>query len=97
VQEPEQVAMGQLGPGGTPRDEALRNQAAAAPAAQTGRLAFERARESATMAKASTLAEADAVSEEKLERAGAGAGVVKQVNGRLFRLTDGVWTDIALP
>jgi len=96
VQEPEQVAAGQAG--GTLRDEALRNQAAAgspAPAAQTGRLGFERARESALMAKTNTVAEADAAGEDKLERSGAGAGTVKRVGGRVFRLTDGVWTDIA--
>ena len=97
VQEPEQVATGQLGPGRLTRDEVARNQTrpAAAPATQTGQQAFEQARESAKMARASTVAEADAVGEDKLERSKAQAGTVKRAGGRVFRLDGGVWTDIA--
>jgi Ca-activated chloride channel homolog len=68
---------------------------AAAPAAQTGKVAFDRARESGRMSQAASLSEADAVAEEKFEALGGSATELRRSGGRVFRQKDGVWTDIA--
>jgi len=65
-----------------------------APAAQTGKLAFERARESGRMSKATTLSEADAAAEDKLESLGRSDSELRRAGGRLFRRQAGVWTDV---
>jgi len=77
-------------------DRALRaqaNGAAAAPAAQTGRAAFEQAKASGRMREARSLAEADAVADEKLASL-ANDQEVRRAGGRIFRQTAGVWTDV---
>jgi Ca-activated chloride channel family protein len=96
VQEPDQLAARDLRLGGVSRDDIAANRPqAAAPAAQTGQRAFEQARQSARLAKTSTVAEADAAMEEKLEGSGGRTDRVKRAGGRVFRLNEGVWTDIA--
>jgi Ca-activated chloride channel family protein len=96
VQEPEQVAARESRLGGVARDEIAANRPqAAAPAAQTGQKAFEQARQSARLARLNTVAESDAAIEEKLESAGGRSDQIKRAGGRVFRLDQGVWTDIA--
>ena len=99
VQEPEQMA-GPVDGGGMPRpmtreEMARRQPPAAAPAAQTGRLAFDQARRSAELAKTSSVAEADAMNEQKIGQSNVRADAVRRAGGRVFRLDQGVWTDIA--
>lgn len=81
------------------RDErALRAQAngvAAAPAAQTGQAAFDQAKASGRMRDARTLAEADAVAEDKLASLSRNDREVRRAGGRIFRQVAGVWTDVA--
>jgi Ca-activated chloride channel family protein len=93
-----------IGPVGGPRDDRMRqtsgtnaNAPAAAPRAQTGQLAFERARESSRMAGASTLAAAESAAEEKQAAltGQAHAGELKRIAGRLFVRTGAIWTDAA--
>ncbi|MEO8138609.1 MAG: VIT domain-containing protein [Gemmatimonadota bacterium] len=91
VQEPSAVA--------TRRDPSMpmpaRNMApASAPAAQTGQVAFDRARESGRMSQASTLSEAETAADEKFKAIGGSSGELKRAGGRLFSLTGGVWTDV---
>ncbi|HWA57654.1 MAG TPA: VIT domain-containing protein [Gemmatimonadales bacterium] len=74
---------------------APRPMAAPAPAAQTGKVAFDRARESGQLSQATSLREADAAAEMKLEALGSSAGGLRRVGGHVFRLDSGVWTDIA--
>jgi Ca-activated chloride channel family protein len=90
VQEPEQLA-----DRAPTRAFRMTDAQPMAPAAQTGRLAVEEARQSAQLAKANTVAEADAASDERLQGSVAAAGSVKRAGGRMFRLDRGVWTDIA--
>jgi len=91
VQEPQFAA----------RDErALRAQAnaigaASAPATQTGQAAFDQAKASGRMRDARSLAEADAVAEEKLATLSRNDREVRRAGGRIFRQTAGVWTDVA--
>lgn len=68
---------------------------APAPAAQTGKVAFDRARESGQMSKAASLAEADAAAEEKFEALRSADSELRRLGGRVFRRQAGVWTDIA--
>lgn len=80
------------------RDErALRAQggAVAAPAAQTGQAAFDQARTSGRMREARSLAEADAVAEDKLADLSRNDVEVRRAGGRIFRQKAGVWTDVA--
>jgi len=72
------------------------NQAlpATAPAAQTGKVAFDRAAESGRMSRATSLAEADEVAERKFNALGAGDREMRRLGGRLFQKKDGVWTDL---
>lgn len=91
VQEPGAVA--------TRRDPSMpmptRNMApASAPAAQTGQVAFDRARESGRMSQASTLSEAETAADEKFKAIGGSGGELKRAGGRMFSLTGGVWTDV---
>jgi len=96
VQEPEQVAARERRLGGVARDEVAANRPqAAAPSAQTGQKAFEQARQSARLARLNTVAESDAAMEEKLEGSNGRSDRVKRAGGRVFRLDQGVWTDIA--
>ncbi len=94
VQEPG-MAMGGTGP----LEDRVGRRAqqpvpASAPAAQTGAVAFERARESGRMSSAQNLAEADAVADQKAMRLFGTDAEVRRAGGRLFRLMDGVWTDL---
>jgi len=66
----------------------------AAPAAQTGKVAFERAKESGRMSHATTLSEADAAAEDKFEALRASDSELRRAGGRMFRRQAGVWTDI---
>ena len=68
--------------------------APAAPAAQTGKVAFERARESGRMSQAASLAEADAAAEDKFEALRSADSELRRLGGRVFRRQAGVWTDI---
>jgi Ca-activated chloride channel family protein len=78
-----------------PMPTAQRNMApAAAPAAQTGQLAFERARESGKMSQASTLADAESAADDKFQAIGGASRELKRAGGRVFALTAGVWTDV---
>jgi Ca-activated chloride channel family protein len=99
VQEP-QLAQGPRAL--QPRDERMHGASRAAtlpppaaPAEQTGKVAFERAQASGRMLTASTLAEADAAAEERLRRDVADASEVRRVGGRVFRMQGAVWTDVA--
>jgi Ca-activated chloride channel family protein len=93
VQEPGMLAA---------RNERTQPQLAAAPPAaeQTGRIAFDAAKSSATMAGASTIAESErAVRQRSVQlserRDGQGAGVeLRRAGGRMFTLRDGVLTDV---
>jgi Ca-activated chloride channel homolog len=67
---------------------------AAVPAAQTGKVAFERARESGRMSQAASLAEADAAAEDKFEALRSNVSELRRLGGRVFRRQAGVWTDI---
>ena len=94
VQEPEFAAAG-----GGPIPPQGRAAQAPSPAAQTGAVAFDRARESARLSRANTLAEADEAVAEKAASliprdARQEAGVLKRVGGRGFRLDGTVWTDV---
>ncbi len=81
------------------RDErALRAQAnavVAAPAAQTGQAAFDQAKASGRMRDTRSLAEAEAVAEDKLASISGNDREVRRAGGRIFRQTVGVWTDVA--
>jgi Ca-activated chloride channel family protein len=94
VQEPGMLAAADQGP---PRDVRgfSTTQPAAAPTAQTGAMAFRRARESVKMSAANTLAEAEAAADEKLEGLGAGRSEMRRQGGHVFQLRDGLWTDLA--
>jgi Ca-activated chloride channel family protein len=92
VQEPEAVAAGPV----PLREDRWRAQnAPAAPAAQTGAVAFEGAEASARMREVKSLADADAVSRRATERLGsAGPGsATRTVAGRIFVQRGGIWTD----
>ncbi len=67
---------------------------AAAPVAQTGKVAVDRARESGRMSQAASLAEADAAAEEKFEALRSADSEMRRIGGRVFRKEAGVWTDI---
>lgn len=92
VQEP-QLAL-QPGLGGRPQP-ATPDRGMSAPAAQTGRAAFERARESGQMLKANSLAEADAVADSRLAQSGPGSPELRRAGGRVFRRVANGWTDVA--
>lgn len=62
------------------------------PSAQVGRAAVEQAQASGQMAKATNLAEADALAERRLA---GGSAEVRRAGGRLFRRQGDVWTDVA--
>ncbi|MBK8002904.1 MAG: VWA domain-containing protein [Gemmatimonadetes bacterium] len=94
VQEP-QLAANRLedaatGPGRRRLD--AQPMSAPPPSAQVGRAAVEQAQASGQMAKATNLAEADALAERRL--AGESAEV-RRAGGRLFRRQGDVWTDVA--
>ena len=79
---------------GTPAPgDVRRDVAAPAPAAQSGRAAFEAASRSAGLSAAQNIAAAKA-SETALP-AGATGSDLRHAGGRLFTLRDGVWTDAA--
>ena len=91
VQEPGVVAVNR------PMEDAAALRATA-PAAQTGQEAFDIAKQSASLSRTSSLAEADKEENEKLM---IGAALnkdidMKRVGGRIFARRDGVWTDAAL-
>jgi Ca-activated chloride channel family protein len=67
---------------------------AAAPVGQTGKVAFDRAKESGRLSQANTLTEADAAAEDKLQALGAASNEMQRAGGRVFRRQAGVWTDI---
>lgn len=94
VQEPQLAANGLV-----PRDEVTSRQrldampmSAPPPSAQVGRAAVEQAQASGQMAKATNLAEADALAERRLA---GGSAEVRRAGGRLFRRQGDVWTDVA--
>lgn len=68
---------------------------AAAPAAQTGKVAFERAKESGRLSQATSLVEADEAAADKFEALGASDSELKRLGGRVFRRDKDGWTDIA--
>jgi Ca-activated chloride channel family protein len=68
---------------------------AMAPKQQTGQVAFERAKESGQMSYATTLAEADALADKKMASLGAERSEMRRNGGHVFRMKDGVWTDLA--
>ncbi len=97
VQEPTPLATGL-------RDDVMNRRAvggangpvpASAPAMQTGKVAFERAKESGQMAQATSLAEADAAAEQKMNGLGATKAEMRRAGGRVFQRREGVWTDMA--
>jgi Ca-activated chloride channel family protein len=88
VQEPDQVAL-------LPRDELARRERVsgfvpAAPAAQTGAVAFNSARRSAQLADAKSLAAAEAVASMDESR---DAANTRRAGGRLFVRRGATWTD----
>ncbi len=74
---------------------ALMAPAPVSPTAQTGQVAFERAKESGRLSQANSLSEADAVAESKVIALRAVGGELRRAGGRVFRRASGVWTDIA--
>ncbi|HSB55878.1 MAG TPA: VIT domain-containing protein [Gemmatimonadales bacterium] len=74
---------------------ASRSMPAAAPAAQTGQVAFERAKESGRLSQAKSLSEAEAAAEDKFESLGGSSNELRRSGGRVFRRQAGVWTDVA--
>jgi Ca-activated chloride channel homolog len=92
VQEP-QMAMG---PGMPARDSMGRGLVApmAAPANQTGAVAFERAQRSSKLAAASTLQAADEAASVSGYAAASGEPMTR-AGGRVFVKRNGVWTDAA--
>ena len=96
VQEPGDLAAGQprrARDDQRPMDQVL--PTAAAPAAQTGSAAFERARESSKMSQVNTLAEADRAVAGKMAALGSAEEEIRRAGGRIFQLRKGVWTDAA--
>lgn len=99
VQEPNQVAVRledrrDLSANGSGAVMAQRMAPAAAPVAQTGKVAFDRAKESGQLSQAASLAEADVAAETKFE-ALRSSDELKRVGSRVFRKDKDVWTDIA--
>lgn len=69
---------------------------AAAPVAQTGKVAFDRAKESGRLSQASSLSEADDAAADKFEALRLSDSTeLKRVGGRMFRRDKDVWTDVA--
>lgn len=69
--------------------------APSAPVAQTGKVAFDRAKESGRMSQATTLSEADDAAADKFEALrGSEGSELKRFGGRVFRRGGGVWTDV---
>ncbi len=68
---------------------------APAPSAQTGALAFDRARESGRMSQATNLAEADKLADEKAEKVIGAGTTTRRAGSRVFAERQGVWTDVA--
>lgn len=102
VQEPTPLASGprddRLLRAQRPRDEAAASRQpapASAPIAQTGKQAFERAKESGRMSSATSLAEADAAVEDKMNGLGAAGAEMRRAGGHVFQLREGVWTDLS--
>jgi Ca-activated chloride channel family protein len=90
VQEPDAVADRPV-----PLPEELQGGSSRA-ARQTGAPAFERAKASAKLSQANSLAAAEAVAEDRLEslvKDAPAAQALKRSGGRLFRLRGRVWTD----
>jgi Ca-activated chloride channel family protein len=94
VQEPGVVAVGRNQPMMDGRGGVAAMAPAAAPAEQTGDVAFRRAKESGRMSQATTLAEADAVAEDKMSALGAEGRALRRAGGRMFAELSGVWTDV---
>jgi Ca-activated chloride channel family protein len=94
VQEPGVVAVGRNQPMMDAAGFANAAAPAAAPAQQTGDVAFRRAKESGRMSQAMSLAEADAIAEDKLSALGAGGRELRRAGGRMFAEVGGVWTDV---
>lgn len=68
---------------------------AAAPASQTGAVAFDRAERSVRLREANKLAEAEAVIATAVGEGRRGTAIrTRQVGRRIFVLRDGVWTDL---
>ena len=94
VQEPSVVAVG----GNQPMMDLRANGMAAmapatAPEQQTGDVAFRRAKESGRLSRATTLAEADAIAEDKISALGPRRDL-RRAGGRMFAEISGVWTDV---
>ncbi len=91
VLEPEAIAGGPV----PLREDSRRNGRQPAAAAQTGRVAFERAQASAKMRDVKSLADADAAvrrAEASIDRGGP-TPAARTVAGRVFLRKGGVWTD----
>jgi hypothetical protein len=67
----------------------------AAPSAQTGAVAFERAKESGRLSQATSLSEADAAAADKLEALGGARNELRRVGAKVFRREGSGWTDVA--
>lgn len=77
-----------------PLNQAALSPPASAPVAQTGQAAFDRARESGKLSRASSLADAETAADDKLAAIGGGSAELKRAGGRIFALRAGVWTDV---
>ncbi len=86
VQEPDAVAAGG-------KDQIM--PTAAVPAAQSGRAAFEAARESAALSATSNLAASDAAADIRAAKAIVPGRGARRAGGRLFVKRGDVWTDVA--
>ena len=91
VQEPGVVAQRQDGQGPLGAGNAL---PATAPSAQTGLRAFEAAKASGELSRATTLAAADQAADARLEVLSGSSRDVRRAGGRVFNLVQGVWTDV---
>lgn len=101
VQEPNQVAVRMedrrrdMAANGAGLSSQPMSLPAPSPVAQTGKVAFERAKESGRLSSASTLASADSIAADKFEALRESDSELKRVGGRVFRRDKDVWTDIA--
>lgn len=85
--------------GSRPDPQAFLSQDAVAPAAQTGSVAFRKARESARLRQSAPLAAAEEVLRESLDAQTGGmqdTAAWQRLGRRLFVIRAGVWTDVKL-
>ncbi len=92
VQEP-MLAANQPGTGQPRRD--IMPMASPAPSAQTGAAAFEAAKASGQLSRATSLADAEVAADARLNSLTGGSREVRRAGGRVFTRVGAVWTDVS--